>query len=454
MGHHTDPGGGLKVGPLVPVLLLAQPPTATIVHHAFVPGRPLAPLAIALGLMAGIAGSTLRSRALTGAAGLVVASGALVLVRPESLGLLVLALAALLVGAGTVAARLSAWMGSPPPGDPPEVERLRLLHGRTHISCYAGNGPKSCLVDGAGAVSFQVRWRVAVAAGDPLAPGTDRMSAAMAFLALCARRGWVPCFFQTDAELRDLYRGLGLRILKFGEEAVVEVPRFSLASAARADARHEVARARRAGLEANLLREPAATDPFWTEAAAVSNAWLQHRGGHEMGFSLGRLGEVVDTATWCTAVRDGEGRLHAFCSWIRVGDEGLALDLIRRRPGAAAGAVDLCVVRGIEAAQQAGLLRVSLGTVAFRDGLGDAPDGGPARWVRATVYRRGWGGYSYRGLTHFKAKYATRWESRDIALPRGPAAALVLAALARLHLASTPPETAPAVPPLELVGSP
>lgn len=73
-------------------------------------------------------------------------------------------------------------------------------------------------------------------------------------------------------------------------------------------------------MESATLWAPLPSDPFWVEAAAVSTAWLSRRGAREIGFSLGRLGDAVDTETWYTVARDREGRLHAFCSWVRVGE--------------------------------------------------------------------------------------------------------------------------------------
>jgi lysylphosphatidylglycerol synthetase-like protein (DUF2156 family) len=99
-------------------------------------------------------------------------------------------------------------------------------------------------------------------------------------------------------------------------------------------------------------------------------------------------------------------------------------------------------------------LRLSLGSVPFRESLGDAPDGGPARRVRAHLYQRGCRGYSYRGLSHFKAKFATRWESRDLAVPRGVSGLLALAALIRLHRRTEPPAPAPPPVPLGLTPAP
>jgi phosphatidylglycerol lysyltransferase len=408
-------------------------------------GRALGTVVMALGLLAAFGGGVRHSRPVMAAATFAFCAGAFSFLVPHSpladwLGLVALA-AAIGFEVGFALATRGSLGEARTPG---ETERLRLLHGRTHISCFAGDRVKSVLHAGGGVVGFQECWGAAVAVGDPLvAPGLRRV-ALTGFLDMCARRRWVPCFFQTDSTLRDAYRAAGFRLLKFGEEAVVEIDRFDLGSPARADARHEVARARRAGLEVVTVWDPQPPGGLWGELEQVSRDWLRVRGGREMGFSLGRLRDV-DGTTRYTVARDGNGRVHAFCSWIQMGDDGMALDLIRRRPDAAAGAVDLCIVTAIERSRADGQARVSLGSVPFRETLGDAPDGRLARDVRAHLYEHGCWGYSYRGLSHFKAKFATHWESRDVAVPRGLSGLLALAALVRLHSGQAP--AAPAVSP-------
>ncbi len=417
-------------------------------------GRALGTVVMALGLLAAFGGGVRHSRPVVVAATFAVFAGAFSFTVPRSpladwLGLVALA-AAIGFEVGFALATRGSLGETKTPG---EMERLRLLHGRTHISCFAGDRAKSFLHTGGGVVGFQECWGAAVAVGDPLvAPGLRRI-ALTGFLDMCARRRWVPCFFQTDAALRDAYRTSGFRLLKFGEEAVVELDRFDLGSPARADARHEVARARRAGLEVVTVWDPQPPGGLWSELEQVSRDWLRVRGGREMGFSLGRLRDV-DGTTRYTVARDSSGRVHAFCSWIEMGDGGMALDLIRRRPDAAAGAVDVCIVTAIERSKVDGRARVSLGSVPFRETLGDPPDGRLARDIRAHLYGHGCWGYSYRGLSHFKAKFATHWESRDVAVPRGLSGLLALAALIRLHSGAAPAAPGPSPAPVGLEPAP
>lgn len=306
-------------------------------------------------------------------------------------------------------------------------------HARTHINTYAGGPDKrGVALSGGGVVAFRVSHGVAVTAGDPLDDQSRLARSITEFAALRTTCGWIPCFFQVDAALRNAYRSAGMRLVKFGEEALVDLASFTLATPARANLRREVGRARRAGLSVTLVPWSSITPQLLEELRAVSQAWLRGRGS-EMGFSMGRLDDTVDNGALLTIVRDETGRVDAFSSWLRMGDDGLALDLVRRRSDAKRGAVDLCLAHTLEEAQRRGLQRASLGSVPFRDTLGDARDGRLTRWLRARMYRSRVRGYCFGSLGDFKQKFAPTWVSRDIAFPRG-VAPLVLFALIRVHL--------------------
>jgi len=316
------------------------------------------------------------------------------------------------------------------------LERARSAHGRSHISCFVATSDKRAveLFDGA-VVAFRTVARVAVCAGDPLAPVELQPTAIADFVATCDRRGWEPCFYQSAPGLRAAYRAAGLRLLKFGEEAIVDLSTFTLAVPQRANLRHEIARADRAGLTATVVPWATAEPLLRAELEPVSRAWLEERrSGPEMGFSLGRFQETVDPDAWLVVVRGPRGGVHAFSSWLRLGADGIALDLVRRHPQAGPGAVDLCLTEALFEARRRGLRVASLGSVPCRDSLDDAPDGALARRVRRILFGHGAAGYRYSSLARFKNKFAPRWESRDIAYSCGLSSPRVLAALLAVHI--------------------
>jgi phosphatidylglycerol lysyltransferase len=313
------------------------------------------------------------------------------------------------------------------------VSEAVVRYGHTHINSYAAAPDKRAVgLPGGGVVAFRVSSGVAITAGDPLDDPETQAQSIAEFVQLRRVGGWLPCFFQVDPRLRSAYRALGMRLVKFGEEAIVDVSSFTLATPKRANLRREVSRAQRAGLSATVLPWTSITPALYEELNDVSRTWLRGRGG-EMGFSMGRLEETIDRQAWLTVVRHADGSIHAFSSWLRMGEDGLALDMVRRRPDAGPGAVDLCLAETLQEAQRRGLRRASLGSVPFRDTLGDAPDGRVSRWIRGRLHRSKLHGYCYGSLASFKQKFAPDWVSRDIAFPRGTAL-LVLLALVRVHM--------------------
>jgi phosphatidylglycerol lysyltransferase len=340
------------------------------------------------------------------------------------------------VVAGAMRHRPRRPLVSPGPG---AMEDAQRAHGRTHISSFAAGPDKQVVELDCGAlVGLRVVARVAVTAGDPLADAQLQPRAIAEFVTLCERQGWDPCFYQTSPALRAAYRAAGLRLVKFGEEAIVDLTGYTLGVPQRANLRREVGRARRAGLSAAVLPWATAKPLLQRELGEVSRSWLERHGQREMGFSLGRLDDAVDARTWLTVVRDAGCRIHAFSTWLPMGADGIALDLVRRSPQARPGAMDLCLAETLEEARRRGMRTASLGSVPMRDVAGSAPDGRLARRLRAILYRHGAGGYRYDSLARFKGKFAPTWVDRDVAFPGSLAAPRALAALAAVHSQGRP----------------
>ncbi|PQM28797.1 GNAT family N-acetyltransferase [Sphingopyxis lindanitolerans] len=228
---------------------------------------------------------------------------------------------------------------------------------------------------------------------------------------------------------------LGLSIVKYGEEARVDLADFTLAGPQAKTLRHAERRAVEGG--ANFAILPAIAVPAHiAELKAVSDDWLRAKQQREKAFSLGSFDPAYMAHFPCAVVRM-EGRIIAFANILATPNrEEMSVDLMRHVAALPYGVMDFLFIRLMEHARAQGYRRFTLGIapLAGIDGRKLAP-----AWARgaAFLFRHGEMLYGFGGLRSYKAKFATHWEPRYIAGPRGMAFARSMAAVHRI--VSRPP---------------
>ncbi|WP_159865145.1 bifunctional lysylphosphatidylglycerol flippase/synthetase MprF [Novosphingobium sp. 9U] len=223
--------------------------------------------------------------------------------------------------------------------------------------------------------------------------------------------------YEVSPQVLDLAIGMGLQIVKYGEEAVVDLPGFDLQTPALRSLRKSQRVAARAGATFRIV--PAAAVPvILDDLQAVSNAWMQARNHQEKGFSLGRF-ERAYVRNFDVALVMVEDRIVAFANlWLTADKQEASVDLMRHSEDAPAGAMDFLFVHLLLWAKERGYQRFILGMVPL-SGI-DARPLAPA-WAKAAalVFRHGNAFYGFRGLRSYKEKFAPRWEPRYVAGPPG-----------------------------------
>jgi phosphatidylglycerol lysyltransferase len=289
--------------------------------------------------------------------------------------------------------------------------QLAARFGRTGVAPFIAAPEVEVidLVDGYGAAGYARRRRWAVTPGDVVAPAAMTESALSEYVAEVRRRGLRPAFMAISDPEPYLRRGFAVN--EIADEAVIDLPSFGLGGSARANVRHAVTSARRAG----LLVLPYAP---WQDGqlAAISREWLSTKRGGELGFTLSRHDDVAaqlaDGATdlWCAV--DPTGQIQAWCTWRHyLGGQGRVIDVMRRRPHAPNPAMDFLLATTLEHYRDAGLDRASLASVP-RD------HGAAADRV-----------YPTRSLRSYKQKFAPRWEPRWLAVPHAWQRSLAMLAI-------------------------
>ncbi len=312
-----------------------------------------------------------------------------------------------------------------PPAPAPDLDAVAALVAR---SCdteanLALLGDKSFLFStaGSGFIMYGVEGSTYLAMGDPVA---DDLKTAVdliwRFRELADRSGGYPAFYQVKAALLPHYIDAGFSFAKLGEDAVVDLARFTLDGPAGSKMRQVKSRAERTGLSFAIV---AAADvpAILPRLRAISDAWLAHQKGREKGFSLGFWSEPY-LKRFDQAVVSQDGDPIAFANvWRGSGRSEMCIDLMRHREDMPNGTMDYLFVSLMAAAKADGYATFNLG-LAPMSGLPDHPLA-PA-WSRfgTLIYKHGNQFYNFRGLRDFKAKFKPDWRPRYLA-HTGPLAA-------------------------------
>ncbi len=314
--------------------------------------------------------------------------------------------------------------------DEEAVEALFREHGRRSLSAFAVGDDKHHFLacGGRALVAYAVRGGVAVTCGDPLAAPDDLGAAVREFAEHCRMHGWRPAFYEASEDALAAYRDLGFRAVKMAEEAIVDLPGFSLAGGKRATLRAMVNKMRKAGFTVSRYDRAAAPDPALDAALEeISSEWLAERAIGEMSFSVGRFSlDALDRAH--VFVARSAARVEAFCSWRPYAEgEAAVLDLMRRRGDAPSGTMDLLLADALAGLRDLGLREASLANAPLASV--EAREGALERGL-GLVFEHLRAFYAYKNLFQFKKKFAPRWEGRYLVYPRDadlPAIAYALA---------------------------
>jgi phosphatidylglycerol lysyltransferase len=264
---------------------------------------------------------------------------------------------------------------------------------------------------------YQVQNNSWIVMGDPVGPKEEwpdllwtlrnRADAAQGRLLL----------YQITTNTIPLAIDLGLQLVKYGEEAKVQLDQFRLDGPEGKSLRYATRRAEREGAVFEIIKA-ADSAALMPSLRAVSDAWLQSKGQSERAFSVGRF-EPEYLAQFDIAVVRKQGRIVAFANiWATTNHAELSVDLMRHTGDMPYGTMDFLFVHLMQWGKDQGYRCFNLG-VAPLAGI-EARRLAPI-WARAGafLYRHGDSFYGFEGLRAYKDKFTPVWEPCYIAGPMG-----------------------------------
>ena len=326
---------------------------------------------------------------------------------------------------------LAAPAALPDPAARAAAAELVRAHGHDTLSFFKLRGDKHYFFSGdrQAFVGYRIEGGVLLLSGDPVGP-PDHLAPLLAdVLAFAHERGLRLGAVGASERLRAAYEALGLRTIYLGDEAIIELDRFSLEGRPIRKVRQSVTRLTKAGFTAEL-QAVSSLDP--ETAAEIEDVLERGReGAPERGFSMAM--DAIDCRqgheTLVVLARDEAGAVRGVLHFVPVyGRPAVSLSFMRRDPQTPNGLTEFLVARATELLRDRGLQEMSLNFAAFAKWMHN-PEKRYER-VLGKLVSLGNRWFQIESLYRFNAKFFPRWEPRylvyegALGLPRAGVAAM------------------------------
>ncbi len=260
-------------------------------------------------------------------------------------------------------------------------------------------------------VGYRIENGVLMLSGDPVGPDAAIDPLLAQLRGFADARGLKLGAVGASEAMRPRFEELGLRTLYLGDEAVIDLKRFSLEGRPIRKVRQSVTRLRKAGFDAELHDLAALDAATIGEVERVLE--LGRQGAPERGFSMAMdsiAGPHVDQ-TLVLLARDGAGSVRGVLHFVPCyGRSAVSLSFMRRDPDTPNGLTEFMVATATELLRERGLRELSLNFATF------------ARWMHSPsrLHERVLGKvvsalnpfFQIESLYRFNAKFFPRWEPR------------------------------------------
>jgi phosphatidylglycerol lysyltransferase len=305
-------------------------------------------------------------------------------------------------------------------------------HGHSSLASFTRLKDKAYFFSPSGKsfIAYVPKGRGAVALGDPIGPREEAADVIRGFQEFCRLNDWTPGFYQTQPELLELYAQLGFRVLKIGEEAVVDLIGFSTSGKASQDLRSARNKLTKLGHRVEF-HQPPLPAALLQELRGISDEWLGMMHGSEKRFSVGWFEDAYLKETQVVAVRTPEGTISAFANLVSEFQlKEITIDMMRHRANMLHGTMDFLFLSLFQHCKEQGVEGFNLGLLAL-SGVGEENTSARMEKVIHYLYQHLNQFYNFKGLHAYKEKFRPRWESRYLVFPGYGALMDVVVALIR-----------------------
>jgi len=266
-------------------------------------------------------------------------------------------------------------------------------------------------------IMYGIAGRSWIAMGDPVGPEDEWNELLWKFRELCNYHDGKPVFYQIENTHLDSYLDIGMSFLKLGEEAQVDLKKFSLEGAAGRDLRYAHNKIHKQGYTFEIIPQQQ-TAEIADKLQVISDLWLKDKKTREKGFSLGFFSKEYVNNFPIAAIRFND-EIAAFANiWATGQKNELSVDLMRYLPDCPNGVMDYLFIEIMLWGKGQGYEWFNLGMAPLA-GLTDNSLSPLWHKFGTFIFRHGEHFYNFSGLRHYKEKFNPVWQPRYLACPKG-----------------------------------
>jgi phosphatidylglycerol lysyltransferase len=272
-----------------------------------------------------------------------------------------------------------------------------------------------------GMISYIIAGKKAMSLGDPVCRFGDMERFTGEYINFCAKMGWKPIFNSVSGRMAEILKKLGFSVIKYGEEAILELSEYSLVGRRREALRRNVSNVGKSGATLTEYFPKNGRDYVLEEKiAALSEKWFVGK-GFKLSYSVGDLpfDEPYDRRYFVTT--DANGDLLTVLSFMPYdGGDGYCIDVMRRKSDSITGAMEHAIVAVAMKLKDEGVGKLSLGLAPLAGIDVSKPDVSRAEKLMNAIFNNMESGYNFKNLYRFKKKFdPSLWEPRYLVYHSG-----------------------------------
>jgi len=338
-------------------------------------------------------------------------------------------LSVLLIGAAGAGSAVAAWLAPWRYRHRQEVRARRVARtlvaswGDDTLSPFVLRADKSYVFDPdeRAMIAYTVVGGVAIVSGEPIGPPDRLAPLVREYIEFAHGRDWRVAALGVGERRLDLYAGCGLRALYHGDEAVIDIPSFSLEGRPIRKVRQAVHRLERAGYQADM-RYAKDVDPLLrSELESILRQWRGREPQKGFVMTLDSLDRLEGNDAMFAIGRDADGAPAGFLHFaVTRSGSALSLSSMPRRAGTPNGFNEWLICGTIRWAVPLGFQEMSLNFSPFAAILDPQAELSAAQRLErhALLAMKSRFGFQLDNLLMFSGQFRPRWERRYVLYER------------------------------------